>query len=83
MTADEIEQRQAIIDNCRRTNAFGTSLDKAQRPTVEAPARQDRGCLQIGEPPLRTVAEIERVRQNFAGYELSDTQQTGIRCTRA
>ncbi len=75
MTADENEQRQAIIDTCRRTNALGTSLDKPLWLAVEVEtlARKDHGCLQIGRPPLLTPAEIERIRQKFAGYELSDT----------
>jgi hypothetical protein len=38
----------------------------------EALSRQYHGCLQIGEPPLLSHAEIERVRQKMAGYGHTD-----------
>ncbi|MFB6420397.1 MULTISPECIES: class II aldolase/adducin family protein [Bradyrhizobium] len=39
---------------------------------VEPLARQDHGCLQIGQPPLLPSDEIERVRRRMAGYGLSE-----------
>lgn len=54
--------------------AVGNTLDKAMWLAVEVEtlARQYHGCLQIGEPPLLSSAEIERVRQRMAGYGLSE-----------
>lgn len=54
--------------------ALGKTLDKAMWLAVEVEtlARQYHGCLQIGQPPLLSSAEIERVRQRMAGYGLSE-----------
>lgn len=54
--------------------AIGKTLDKAMWLVVEVEtlARQYHGCLQIGQPPLLSSAEIERVRQRMAGYGMSD-----------
>src|ERR1700690_4460515 len=50
--------------------AVGTSLAKAMWLAVEVEtlAREDPGCLQIGEPPLLSKGEIENVRTRMAGY---------------
>ena len=55
--------------------AIGASLPKALwlAVEVEALARQYHGCLQIGKPPLLSRDEIERVRQQMAGYGHADT----------
>jgi len=54
--------------------AIGPSLAKAMwlAVEVEALARQYHGCLQIGEPPLLSRDEIERVRVKMAGYGHAD-----------
>jgi L-fuculose-phosphate aldolase len=54
--------------------AVGKTLDKAMWLAVEVEtlARQYHGCLQIGQPPLLSSDEIERVRQRMAGYGMSD-----------
>ncbi|WJR81428.1 class II aldolase/adducin family protein [Bradyrhizobium sp. NP1] len=50
--------------------AVGPSLSRALWLAVEVEtlARQYHGCLQVGEPPLLSSEEIERVRQKIAGY---------------
>ena len=50
--------------------AIGSSLSRAMWLAVEVEtlARQYHGCLQIGEPPLLSSDEIERVRVKMAGY---------------
>lgn len=70
-----LEGRRACLLDHHGMIALGNSLDKALWLAVEVEtlARQYHGCLQIGKPPLLTSAEIERVRQKFAGYGLSDT----------
>jgi L-fuculose-phosphate aldolase len=54
--------------------AIGPSLAKAMWLAVEVEtlARQYHGCLQIGEPPLLSSEEIERVRVKMAGYGHAD-----------
>ena len=54
--------------------AIGASLPRALwlAVEVEALARQYHGCLQIGEPPLLSKDEIERVRRKMAGYGHTD-----------
>jgi L-fuculose-phosphate aldolase len=54
--------------------AIGKSLDKAMWLAVEVEtlARQYHGCLQIGQPPLLSSDEIERVRQRMSGYGMSE-----------
>lgn len=70
-----LEGRLACLLDHHGMIALGSSLDKALWLAVEVEnlARQYHGCLQIGKPPLLTSAEIERVRQKFAGYGLSET----------
>ena len=70
-----LEGRLACLLDHHGMIALGTSLEKALWLAVEVEtlARQYHGCLQIGKPPLLAKAEIERVRQKFAGYGLSDT----------
>jgi hypothetical protein len=65
VTADELAKRQAIIDACRRMNALGINQGTSGN-------RQYHGCLQVGEPPLLSSAEIEQVRHRMAGYGMSD-----------
>ena len=50
--------------------AVGPSLSKAMWLAVEVEtlARQYHGCLQIGNPPLLSNDEIEKVRSRMAGY---------------
>lgn len=50
--------------------AVGSSLEKAMWLAVEVEtlARQYHGCLQIGEPPLLTVEQIEDVSAKMSGY---------------
>ena len=54
--------------------AIGSSLEKALWLAVEVEtlARQYHGCLQIGDPPLLSADEIERVRRKMSGYGLTD-----------
>jgi L-fuculose-phosphate aldolase len=54
--------------------ATGKTLDKAMWLAVEVEtlARQYHGCLQIGNPPLLSSDEIERVRQRMAGYGMAE-----------
>lgn len=70
-----LEGRLACLLDHHGMIALGSSLEKALWLAVEVEtlARQYHGCLQIGKPPLLTSAEIERVRQKFAGYGLSET----------
>jgi ribulose-5-phosphate 4-epimerase/fuculose-1-phosphate aldolase len=49
-----------------RARAFWLAVE------VETLARQYRGCLQIGKPPLLSKAEIELVRGKMAGYGHAD-----------
>jgi L-fuculose-phosphate aldolase len=35
---------------------------------VEALARQYHGCLQLGEPPLLTAAQMDEVLEKIKGY---------------
>ena len=69
-----LEGRLACLLDHHGMIAIGKSLDKAMWLAVEVEtlARQYHGCLQIGEPPLLSSAEIERVRQRMAGYGLSE-----------
>ena len=54
--------------------AIGPSLSKAMWLAVEVEtlARQYHGCLQIGQPPLLSKDEIERVRVKMADYGLAE-----------
>jgi L-fuculose-phosphate aldolase len=54
--------------------AIGVSLSKAMWLAVEVEtlARQYHGCLAIGEPPLLSKEEVEKVRLRMAGYGHSD-----------
>jgi L-fuculose-phosphate aldolase len=54
--------------------AIGPSLAKAMWLAIEVEtlARQYHGCLQIGDPPLLSSDEIERVRVKMAGYGYAD-----------
>ena len=63
-SSDESGKRQAIIDACR-INPLGINQGTS-------PARQYRGCLQIGKPPRLSKAKIELVRRKMAGYGHAD-----------
>ena len=65
-----LEGRLACLLDHHGMIAIGPSLDRAMWLAVEVEtlARQYHGCLQIGEPPLLSSEEIERVRQRMAGY---------------
>ncbi len=69
-----LEGRLACLLDHHGMIAVGPSLEKALWLAVEVEtlARQYHGCLQIGQPPLLSRAEIERVRQRMAGYGHAD-----------
>ena len=69
-----LEGRLACLLDHHGMIAIGKTLDKAMWLAVEVEtlARQYHGCLQIGEPPLLSSAEIERVRQRMSGYGMSE-----------
>ncbi len=69
-----LEGRLACLLDHHGMIAIGPSLERALWLAVEVEtlARQYHGCLQIGEPPLLSAAEIERVRQRMAGYGHAD-----------
>lgn len=54
--------------------AVGPSLSKAMWLAVEVEtlARQYHACLQVGNPPLLSKEEIEKVRVRMAGYGHAD-----------
>jgi L-fuculose-phosphate aldolase len=65
-----LEGRFACLLGHHGMIAAGPSLARALRLAVEVEtlARQYHGCLQIGQPPLLSREEIERVRDKMAGY---------------
>lgn len=65
-----LERRAACLLEHHGLIATGKSLDRAMWLAVEVEtlARQYHGCLQLGEPPLLSEEEIERVRQKMSGY---------------
>lgn len=69
-----LEGRLACLLDHHGMIVIGKTLDKAMWLAVEVEtlARQYHGCLQIGQPPLLSSDEIERVRQRMAGYGLSE-----------
>ena len=69
-----LEGRSACLLAHHGMIAIGPSLAKAMWLAVEVEtlARQYHGCLQIGEPPLLSKAEIENVRARMAGYGPAD-----------
>ena len=69
-----LEGRLACLLGHHGMIAVGPSLAKALWLAVEVEtlARQYHGCLQIGQPPLLSREEIERVRTKMAGYGLGD-----------
>lgn len=69
-----LEGRMACLLGHHGMIAVGPTLDKAMWLAVEVEvlARQYHGCLQIGQPPLLSPDEIERVRQKMAGYGHTD-----------
>jgi len=69
-----LEGRMACLLGHHGMIAVGPSLAKALWLAVEVEtlARQYHGCLQIGEPPLLSKAEIELVRRKMAGYGHAD-----------
>lgn len=66
---DALADRQACLLAHHGMIATGPSLDKAMWLAVEIEtlARQYHGCLQLGDPPLLALDEIERVKQKMAG----------------
>jgi L-fuculose-phosphate aldolase len=73
-----LEARSACLLAHHGMIATGTSLENAlwRAVEVETLARQYLGCLSVGEPPLLSVQEIERVKAKMAsGYgQLPETE---------
>ncbi len=69
-----LEGRMACLLAHHGMIAIGPSLARAMWLAVEVEtlARQYHGCLQIGEPPLLSSDEIERVRVKMTGYGHAD-----------
>jgi L-fuculose-phosphate aldolase len=69
-----LEGRMACLLAHHGMIAIGASLAKALwlAVEVEALSRQYHGCLQIGQPPLLSKAEIELVRAKMTGYGHAD-----------
>jgi L-fuculose-phosphate aldolase len=69
-----LERRLACLLGHHGMIAIGPSLSKAMWLAVEVEtlARQYHGCLQLGEPPLLSKDEIERVRLKMVGYGHAD-----------
>ncbi|PDQ21269.1 class II aldolase [Mesorhizobium sanjuanii] len=69
-----LEGRKACLLAQHGMIAVGTSLDNAMWLAVEVEtlARQYHGCLQIGEPPLLSDAEIQNVLGRMASYGRRD-----------
>jgi L-fuculose-phosphate aldolase len=65
-----LEGRSACLLAHHGMITIGPSLSKAMWLAVEVEtlARQYHGCLQIGEPPLLSKDEIDKVRNRMAGY---------------
>ncbi len=65
-----LQDRTACLLEHHGMIAIGGALDKAMWLAVEVEtlARQYHGCLAIGEPPLLSKDEIEKVRAKMAGY---------------
>jgi L-fuculose-phosphate aldolase len=65
-----LEGRTACLLGHHGMIAIGASLERALWLAVEVEtlARQYHGCLQIGQPPLLSKEEIERVRRKMAGH---------------
>ena len=71
---EALEGRLACLLDHHGMIAIGPSLERALWLAVEVEtlARQYHGCLQIGDPPLLSAEEIERVRRRMAGYGHAD-----------
>ncbi len=67
-----LQNRSACLLAHHGMIAVGPSLDKALwlAAEVENLARQYHGCLQIGEPPILSEAEIDIVLEKFKNYGL-------------
>lgn len=65
-----LEGRTACLLEHHGMIAIGTTLARAMWLAVEVEtlARQYHGCLAIGEPPLLSKEEIEKVRARMSGY---------------
>lgn len=65
-----LEGRRACLLAHHGIIAVGKTLSKAMWLSVEVEtlARQYHGCLQLGEPPLLSSQEIERVIAKIEGY---------------
>lgn len=65
-----LEGRTACLLAHHGMIALGSSLAKAMwlAVEVEALARQYHGCLQLGEPPLLTAAQMDAVLEKIKGY---------------
>ena len=65
-----LKDRSACLLQHHGLIATGPTLDKAMwlAVEVEALARQYHGCLQLGGPPLLSIAEIDAVREKLGTY---------------
>ena len=69
-----LEERKACLLAHHGMIALGATLAQALWLAVEVEtlAAQYLGCLPMGEPPLLSDAEIERVRKRLGGYGQAD-----------
>lgn len=71
---EALKDRRACLLAHHGLIAVGSNLEKAMWLSVEVEtlARQYHGCLQLGEPPLLTVQQIQDVSAKMAGYGHSE-----------
>ncbi|MEZ5834870.1 MAG: class II aldolase/adducin family protein [Geminicoccaceae bacterium] len=73
-TLEALEGRSACLLAHHGAIVAGSTLDQAMWRAVEVEtlAKQYLGCLPMGEPPLLSEAEIDRVTRKIAGYGHQD-----------
>jgi len=67
---EALRDRRACLLAHHGLIAVGSTLEKAMWLSVEVEtlAKQYHGCLQLGEPPLLTIQQIQDVSAKMAGY---------------